>query len=243
MTTGGLRQNVFICYSHADTKYLKLFELKLQPAVGDKLSVWSDQKIAAGADWHSEIERQLHAATAALLLVSDTFLSSSYIRTVELPTILERHAKEGLALALDEYHRRRVVYGPLTANDVFYDQERNLLRISAVGLSSYLAVKDPISGGFPRGPVAASYMVPEQYTGAMYGPRSDQYSLGLIAFEMLEGKQPVCPACPADLEVKRKFFQNPESFAGEWERRHPPLASIVFRMLAEDPDERWDLCG
>ena len=79
-----------------NTKYLKLFELKLQPAVGDKLSVWSDQRIAAGAHWHSEIERQLHAATAALLLVSDTFLSSSYIRTVELPTILERHAKEGL---------------------------------------------------------------------------------------------------------------------------------------------------
>jgi TIR domain len=96
MTTSALRQNVFICYSHADAKYLKLFELKLQPAVGDKLSVWSDQKIAAGADWHSEIERQLHAATAALLLVSDTFLSSSYISTVELPTILERHAKEGL---------------------------------------------------------------------------------------------------------------------------------------------------
>lgn len=424
MTTRALRQNVFICYSHADTKYLKPFELKLQPAVGDKLSVWSDQRIAAGADWHSEIERQLHAATAALLLVSDTFLSSSYIRTVELPTILERHAKEGLdvfwvpiswileeqvalsrvqaawplgqplislskskrdeavkkicervlsgigqltyvseervdrllddvqrllpphslkaaepigdgdfavvyrgemdgravavkvlvdcpmrnhltrfsefvhdvadlthpsvarlyraaldknpqflvleyvkapclgrhlrtvgrpfetdevvslvqglALALHEYHRRRVVYGPLTANDVFYDQERNLLRISAVGLSNYLAVNDPISGGFPRGPVAASYLVPEQYTGAMYGPRSDQYSLGLIAFEMLEGKQPVCPACPADLEVKRKFFQNPESFAGEWKRRHPSLASIVFRMLAEDPDERWE---
>lgn len=96
MTTRALRQNVFICYSHEDTKYLKLFEGKLQPAVGDKLSVWSDQKIAAGADWHSEIERQLHTATAALLLVSDTFLSSSYIRTVELPTILERHAKEGL---------------------------------------------------------------------------------------------------------------------------------------------------
>ncbi|MGH8589037.1 MAG: protein kinase [Gammaproteobacteria bacterium] len=424
MTTRVLRQNVFICYSHADTKYLKHFELKLRPAVGDKLSVWSDQKIAAGADWHSEIERQLHAATAALLLVSDSFLSSSYIRTVELPTILERHAKEGLdvfwvpiswildkqvalsalqaawpldqplislskskrdeavkkicervlsaigqltyvseervdrllddvqrllpphslnaaepigdgdfavvyrgemdgravavkvlvdypmrnhlkgfsefvhdiadlthpsvaslyqavldenpqflvleyvqapclgrylrtvdrpfetdhvvslvqglALALDEYHRRRVVYGPLTANDVFYDQERNLLRISAVGLSNYLAVNDPISGGFPRGPVAASYMVPEQYTGAIYGPRSDQYSLGLIAFEMLEGKQPVCLACPADLEVKRKFFQNPESFAGEWKSRHPLLASIVFRMLSEDPDERWE---
>ncbi|MGH9198511.1 MAG: globin domain-containing protein, partial [Acidimicrobiia bacterium] len=98
----------------------------------------------------------------------------------------------------------------------------------------------PNQGGFPRGPVAASYMVPEQYTGAMYGPRSDQYSLGLIAFEMLEGKQPVCLACPADLEVKRKFFQNPESFAGEWKRRHPLLASIVFRMLAEDPAERWE---
>ncbi len=49
MTTAALRQNVFISYSHADTKYLKLFPLKLQPAVGDKLSVWSDQKIPRAA--------------------------------------------------------------------------------------------------------------------------------------------------------------------------------------------------
>jgi hypothetical protein len=83
MTTRALRQNVFICYSHEDTKYLKLFEVKLQPAVGDKLSVWSDQKIAAGADWHSEIEstRRASSRPSSPELPSSTVASRSHPRS------------------------------------------------------------------------------------------------------------------------------------------------------------------
>jgi hemoglobin-like flavoprotein len=143
-----------------------------------------------------------------------------------------------LADALSEYHATGLIYGSIYASDVFVENAQRL-RLSTAGVSSFLSRNEGLMGCFPRSRQAATYATPEHYFGHSLSQKSDQYSLGLLAFEMLEGKPPVAIGCLADFETKREFFRDPGAFAGQWQQHHPALASIVFRMLAENPDQRW----
>lgn len=48
-------------------------------------------RIAGGDEWRKVLDRELEEADVAVLLLSDGFLTSSFIREVELPKIRERH--------------------------------------------------------------------------------------------------------------------------------------------------------
>jgi serine/threonine protein kinase len=143
-----------------------------------------------------------------------------------------------LADAISEYHAKGLIYGSIYSGDVFVEDGARL-RLSTAGISSFLSRDEGLTGCFPRSREAATYATPEHYFGRSLSQKSDQYSLGLLAFEMLEAKQPVVIGCLADFETKREFFRDPGAFAGLWQQRHPALAAIVFRMLAEEPDNRW----
>lgn len=54
-----------------------------------RLSVWDDSRIVPAAEWRREIDAALQTAAAAVLLVSPSFFSSEFIRTCELPALLE----------------------------------------------------------------------------------------------------------------------------------------------------------
>ena len=144
-----------------------------------------------------------------------------------------------LAAALQEYHQLGLLYGVMTADDVFYDQTRSQLRLPAASISSYLSIGSTPGGFLPRDARAATYLLPEQYQGQPYTQQSDQYSLALLAVEMLQGAPPVTVTCAADLERKRAFFERPAAFMDEWKERHPALTSIVLRMLEARPDKRF----
>lgn len=53
---------------------------------------WYDGEIEPGAEWASEIDRNLAAADVILLFVGQAFVDSRYCREVELPLALRRHA-------------------------------------------------------------------------------------------------------------------------------------------------------
>jgi TIR domain len=52
--------------------------------------IWTDQDLKGGDDWRAEIELALDSATVAVLLISQEFLTSRFIRDEELPRILRR---------------------------------------------------------------------------------------------------------------------------------------------------------
>jgi hypothetical protein len=93
------RDQVFISYSHADSPWLKRVQTMLAPLIGsDRAVVWSDEKITPGTKWNSEIETALVSAKVAVLLVSDNFLASPYIKNSELPALLRAADKGQLVL-------------------------------------------------------------------------------------------------------------------------------------------------
>jgi hypothetical protein len=90
---------VFISYSHKD----EVWKDRLVTHLGvlqqeGLLDLWDDRRIGAGEDWYQKIEEAIAKASVAVLLVSADFLTSKFILSKEIPSLLERMDKEGLRI-------------------------------------------------------------------------------------------------------------------------------------------------
>lgn len=88
-------QPVFISYCREDAEWLTKLKMSWQPLEQRHLiRIWDDTAIRAGSDYLKEIRQALDSARVAVLLVTENFLNSEFIRAEELPRLLEK-AKEG----------------------------------------------------------------------------------------------------------------------------------------------------
>lgn len=62
-----------------------------------EIAIWDDTLLVPGQLWLNKIQTQFRSARAALLLISQKYLISRFIREVELPLLLEAQ-KEGLLI-------------------------------------------------------------------------------------------------------------------------------------------------
>ncbi|MEW6586007.1 MAG: toll/interleukin-1 receptor domain-containing protein [Nitrospirota bacterium] len=82
---------IFISYSHRDKRFVDELMVHLAPLQKRfAFDLWSDQKIAPGDSWKSEIDAALGRANIAILLVSADYLASDWIAGTELPRLLKR---------------------------------------------------------------------------------------------------------------------------------------------------------
>ncbi len=140
---------------------------------------------------------------------------------------------EGLAAAeaVGVLHRDVKPHNLLVTHD-------GLVKIADFGLakildapSSYTA--DGTTLGTPH------YMSPEQGQGKALDARSDQYALGASLYHLLTG----APPFDADTAVATIFLHTNEPLPPIASRAPdcpPGLAAIVERMLAKDPEDRFD---
>jgi hypothetical protein len=89
---GALR--VFISYSHKDREPKQELETFLfQLKESKDIEVWQDGELLASDEFRLEIREALSSADIVLLLISQDFIVSPFIRTEELSLAMERHAK------------------------------------------------------------------------------------------------------------------------------------------------------
>jgi hypothetical protein len=95
---------VFVSYAHSDNqsedpsqRWLdRLLEMLKPLHLNEQVSAWSDRNIEMGDDWRHVINTAIERyASAAVLLISPAFLASEFIRTSELPVLLNRHRLKG----------------------------------------------------------------------------------------------------------------------------------------------------
>jgi hypothetical protein len=93
------RTKLFISYSHRDSGWLKRVREQLDVLESEGLiDGFDDTRIDAGADWYKTLDHEMLEAKIALLLISPTFLTSSFIRNDEVPRLIERHKLDGMQL-------------------------------------------------------------------------------------------------------------------------------------------------
>jgi eukaryotic-like serine/threonine-protein kinase len=85
----------------------------------------------------------------------------------------------------------------------------------------------------------AAYLSPEQAQGLDLDARSDLYSLGIVLYEALTGRQPFQGDSP--VTVAYQHVQEPPRPPREWEPSISPAAeAVTMRALAKNPANRYE---
>jgi serine/threonine-protein kinase len=142
-----------------------------------------------------------------------------------------------VAHALECAHMGGVVHRDITSNNVMVAGSRT--KVADFGIA-HLSVRDDDHTTAKAGVIVgtAAYLSPEQARGSSVDARSDIYSLGIVLYEMLTGRVPFegeSGLATAYMHILQQVVPpsllNPE-IPG-------PLETIVMRMLAKDPDDRY----
>jgi len=142
---------------------------------------------------------------------------------------------EEVARALAYAHDRGVVHRDVKPDNILLDLATGRALVSDFGIAR-------VGSGAPTGPQhvvgTAEFMSPEQALGEHVDPRSDLYSLGVVAFFALSGELPFVG--PDDMTVLARHVHDPPPPLASVAPGVPPrLAETIDRCLAKDPGARF----
>jgi serine/threonine protein kinase/thioredoxin-like negative regulator of GroEL len=147
-----------------------------------------------------------------------------------------------IALALETCHKNGVHHRDLKPSNVLLPKSGGL-KVCDFGLAALIGEQGALSVGTVR------YMAPELFRGETVDGRADIYSLGMIAYEMLAGRDKFNEAFKNVLRDQRnqalrwmKWHTNPRAAAPSLSQLNPnvpdTLSKLVARMCAKDPTQR-----
>lgn len=124
---------IFISYSHKDREWLHLLQdtLTLLTENGN-VRAWEDTQITAGEQWRVAIDEALASASMALLLVTQNFIASKFIREVELPQLLDHRANGRLEVNWIPVRPSTVHDTPLIEIQALCDAKKTLLGMEQI---------------------------------------------------------------------------------------------------------------
>jgi hypothetical protein len=141
------------------------------------------------------------------------------------------------AVALGHAHRRGVIHRDVKPANIMLDpQGRAVLTDFGIAKAVRSGTAMTSTGQMIGTP---QYMSPEQMEGKDVDGRADQYSLGMVAYHMLAGRQPFGPGSVASLLVKQ-LNEYPESLAVVRPDVPDAFVGAIERAIRKDPDERFE---
>ncbi len=137
--------------------------------------------------------------------------------------------------ALGYAHRNGVIHRDIKPANIMIDVE-GMPVVTDFGIAKVADTQGLTMTGATIG--TPTYMSPEQCTADDITGSSDQYSLGIVGYEMLTGKPPFEADTAVTLMYKHCHDQ-PEPIAELRPECPPAIAAAVERMLEKKTAERW----
>jgi hypothetical protein len=151
-----------------------------------------------------------------------------------LPIPLVRGLLYMIGDALAHAHRHGVVHGGINPANVLIDGTGEAI-VKDFGMERGPWGGDESWIGWQSG--TATYSSPEQCLSQPVTDASDQYSLGVVAYEMLTGRPPFTGS---QFQLMQAHTASPIPVIAEYRPDSPPdLSEAVARMLSKDPADRW----
>src|SRR5436309_15113603 len=152
-----------------------------------------------------------------------------------LPLRLARAILAQVADALGYAHRHGVIHRDIKSANIMLDEEGWAV-VTDFGIAKVVQAEGLTVTGVTVG--TPTYMSPEQCETREVTGASDQYSLGIVAYEMLTGRLPF--QADSTMAVMYAHFNERPRPVTELRADCPAnLAAAVMRMLAKDPAGRW----
>lgn len=179
-----------------------------------------------------------------------TFFVMEFVEGESLGSLLKREGKLRpdqaarvifqTAMGLATAHDKGVVHRDIKPGNLMVNS-RGAIKIADFGIALVtqdFSKKLTSTGEFVGTP---GYLSPEVCLGKPVDSRSDIFSLGIVLFEMLTGRMPFTDESPLGLmlEVVRAEIPDVRQLNADVDAE---LSRILTRMIAKDPNERYNNC-
>ncbi|HIE05297.1 MAG TPA: PEGA domain-containing protein [bacterium (Candidatus Stahlbacteria)] len=154
---------------------------------------------------------------------------------VEIALYIMTEILQGVSYA----HENGVIHRDLKPGNILIDR-RGSVKIGDFGLAKARDTATVTVTGAIVGTPA--YMSPEQASGATLDTRSDLFSIGVIAYEMITGSKPF-PGETYSMVINSLLSKEPKPISSYLKHMPKRLESIINRLLKKDPDQRYQATG
>ncbi len=172
------------------------------------------------------------------------YIIMEYVRGVTLYEMIEefepgdysRKARllRDAAMALAAIHRAGICHRDIKPRNLLISQD-DVLKVADFGIAKLPGAH--ITSRF-KAVGTPNYMAPEVFKGANDDPRSDFFSLGITAYELLFGVHPFPGHSVAELSEAIRT-RDPSPPIDMDQNISSPLGRIVNKMLEKDPERRY----
>ncbi len=142
-----------------------------------------------------------------------------------------------VAAALDYAHKKGIVHRDIKPANIMVHED-GTAKVTDFGVAKIVSQQMTQAGTIMGTP---SYMSPEQVQGGNISGRADQFSLAVIAYEVLTGEKPfVADYLPTLLfKIVREEPAPPQRLNGTLSA---DVETVMRRALAKNPADRYDTC-
>jgi serine/threonine-protein kinase len=177
------------------------------------------------------------------------YIAMAYVNGPTLEKILESDAPlsganmlrilRQTALGLDYAHGRGIIHRDIKPANIMTDED-GAVKITDFGIAKITAVTSMTQTRTVVG--TPNYMSPEQVQGLAVNGRSDQFSLAVIAYEILTGERPFQGEHLSTIVYRIVAEQPPEAHQINGTLT-PQIHEVLSRGLAKKPEDRYPTCS